>query len=140
VKFKEKVKPVADLFVPVFFVMAGAMVDLSTITNTDVIIAGLMLTAIAIVGKMASGLGCIGSKAGILPVGIGMVPRGEVGLIFASFGLTHHLIKADMYSILIIAIMLTTLITPPLLMNLMGKNKEPEKKESSKEKESKKDS
>ncbi len=140
VKFQEKVKPVADLFVPVFFVMAGVMVDLSTITNSEVIIVGLILTAIAIVGKLVSGLGCIGSKAGILPVGIGMVPRGEVGLIFASFGLTHHLIKADMYSILIIAIMLTTLVTPPILMQLMHSEKKPEKKESGKEKEPKKDS
>jgi len=119
----KKVKPVADLFVPVFFVMAGVIVDLSSITSTDIIIAGLVLTAIAIVGKLVAGLGCFGSKAKALPVGVGMVPRGEVGLIFASFGLTHHLIKADMYSILIIVIILTTLVTPPLLMQLMKKIK-----------------
>lgn len=118
-RIKKKVKPVADLFVPVFFVMAGVIVDLSSITSMGIIIAGLVLTAIAIVGKLVAGLGCIGSKAKALPVAVGMIPRGEVGLIFASFGLTHELIKADMYSILIIVIILTTLITPPLLMRLM---------------------
>lgn len=119
IHFRRNVKPVADLFVPVFFVVAGAMVDLSTISSTEVIIVGLTLTAIAIIGKLIAGLGCIGSKAKALPVGIGMVPRGEVGLIFASFGLTHELIKTDMYSVLIIAIILTTIITPPALMHLM---------------------
>jgi Kef-type K+ transport system membrane component KefB len=122
--FQRRVKPVADLFVPVFFVMAGVMVDLSTISNLEVLIVGLLLTAIAIIGKLVSGLGCIGSKAKALPVGIGMVPRGEVGLIFASFGLTHELIKADLYSMLIIAIILTTLVTPPALMRLMASGKD----------------
>lgn len=124
--FQRKIKPVADLFVPVFFVMAGAVVDLSSIVSTEIIIAGLVLTVIAIIGKLVSGLGAIGSKANWLPVGIGMVPRGEVGLIFASFGLTHKLIASNMYSILIIVIILTTLITPPVLVGLM-KDKEEEK-------------
>lgn len=115
----KKVKPVADLFVPVFFVMAGVIVDLSSITSPDIIVAGLVLTVIAIVGKLVSGAGCFGSKAKGLPVGIGMVPRGEVGLIFASFGLTHSLIETDMYSILIIVIILTTVVTPPVLVQLM---------------------
>ncbi len=123
IQFQKKIKPVADLFVPVFFVMSGVMVNISTISNMDIIITGLVLTVIAIIGKLVAGLGCWGSTAKILPVGIGMVPRGEVGLIFASFGLTHALIQEDMYSILIIVIILTTLITPPLLVQLMRKIK-----------------
>lgn len=126
IHFRKKVEPVANLFVPVFFIMAGVMVDLSSISKIEIIMVGLILTALAIIGKLISGLGCIGSNAKALPVGIGMIPRGEVGLIFASFGLTHHLIKADMYSILIIAIILTTLVTPPVLMHLMKSAKQKE--------------
>ncbi len=119
IHIQKKVKPLADLFVPVFFVMAGVIVDLSTITNPEIIVAGLVLTVIAIVGKVVSGAGCFGSSAKGLPVGVGMVPRGEVGLIFASLGLTYELIQADMYSVLIIVIILTTLVTPPVLIQLM---------------------
>jgi Kef-type K+ transport system membrane component KefB len=129
IHFKKKVKPVADLFVPVFFVMAGVVVDLSTIVDVNIIIIGLVLTVIAIIGKLVSGFGCFGSKATWLPVGIGMVPRGEVGLIFAGFGLANGLIKSDMYSVLIIVIILTTLITPPILLQLMKKIKGGENEE-----------
>jgi Kef-type K+ transport system membrane component KefB len=118
--FQKRVKPVADLFVPIFFVMAGAVVDLSSIASVEIIISGLVLTVIAIIGKLISGAGCIGSPAKGLPVGVGMVPRGEVGLIFAAFGLTNKLIDSSLYSILIIVIILTTLITPPALLKLMG--------------------
>lgn len=118
--FQKRVKPVSDLFVPIFFVMAGAVVDLSSITSTEIIISGLILTVIAIIGKVISGIGCFGSNAKAIPVGIGMVPRGEVGLIFAAFGLSNKLIDSSMYSILIIVIILTTLITPPALLRLMG--------------------
>ncbi|MBD3210835.1 hypothetical protein GF318_05625 [Candidatus Micrarchaeota archaeon] len=123
--FQKKIRPVAALFVPIFFIMAGAVVDLSTITSLHVLATGGVLTVIAILGKLVSGAGTWKSPAEPLPVGMGMVPRGEVGLIFASFGLANELVEPGMYSILIIVIILTTLVTPPALMQLMrGKEEE----------------
>jgi Kef-type K+ transport system membrane component KefB len=78
------------------------------------------LTLAAVVGKQACALGALGGKLDRLSIGIGMIPRGEVGLIFASIGLTlvvrgEHIIDSGTYSAVVIMVMLTTLITPPAL-------------------------
>jgi Kef-type K+ transport system membrane component KefB len=82
-------------------------------------LAGL-LTVAAVLGKQACALGALGSKLDWLSIGIGMIPRGEVGLIFANIGLTlvvhgEHIIDSATYSAVVIMVMLTTLITPPAL-------------------------
>jgi Kef-type K+ transport system membrane component KefB len=120
--FEEKMKPVADLFVPVFFVMAGAVMDVHTLFNLEVIGPILILTGLAIVSKVIAGVGAYG-KASMLQVGIGMIPRGEVGLIFATYGLTYSIISTQLYSIMVVVIMLTTFVTPPLLAAYMTRGK-----------------
>jgi Kef-type K+ transport system membrane component KefB len=73
--------------VPVFFVIMGMRVDLTAFARMDVLGLAALLTIAAIVGKQACSLGAIGRGVDRLSIGIGMIPRGEVGLIFASIGL-----------------------------------------------------
>jgi Kef-type K+ transport system membrane component KefB len=112
---RERIKPLADVFVPIFFVHAGSLMDVTTLFNSKVIAPILVLFAIAIITKIVSGWAAIKVKANKLVIGLGMVPRGEVGIIFATFGLTNGIINASLYALLIVVIMLTTFVAPPLL-------------------------
>ena len=121
---EEKIRPVADLFVPIFFVMMGVMVDLKTLnpfiaSNQQNIIIALNLLAVAIIGKYFSGFSIPWTKVNRSLIGFGMIPRGEVGLIFASYGLTHKLIDKGLYTSVLIMIMMTTFLTPPILKALL---------------------
>jgi Kef-type K+ transport system membrane component KefB len=111
----EHVKPVGSLFVSFFFVVLGARIDLRGATGATtgwILIAGLALTLVGTMAKLGAGLGVVGVRASRYVVGIGMVPRGEVGLIFAVFGLDHGLITNWQYTCLVLVVLLTTLITP----------------------------
>ena len=117
---EDRLKPVADVFIPIFFIMVGAAVDISVFNpfikeNIAVIILALVLFIIAVIGKLVSGLGAYSLKANKLVIGIGMIPRGEVGLIFASMGLATGVLGSSDYSALTVMVMLTTFIAPPLL-------------------------
>ncbi|MEM5872041.1 MAG: cation:proton antiporter [Candidatus Aenigmatarchaeota archaeon] len=122
--FKERVKPVANIFVPVFFVLAGSYVSIKSFANPFNLILIIIIFIIAITGKMVSGIGAIKTKAKKMSIGLGMIPRGEVGLICASYGLSAGLFTNDLYSILVAVIMLTTLIAPPCISySLKRRNK-----------------
>ncbi len=113
-------KPVADVVVPVFFVMIGAAVDLSHLNpfnpqNITVLWLAAGLTIVAIIGKLVSGLGAIGEKANRWAIGVGMIPRGEVGIIFASVGLSSAIIDEAQYGAILVMVALTTLMSPILL-------------------------
>jgi Kef-type K+ transport system membrane component KefB len=118
---EERVKPVADLFVPVFFVTVGMKVNPALL---DPFVPGaqfglaVLLTGLAVVSKLAAGLAVYVRGVRRWPVGVGMVPRGEVGLIFAGTGLAVGVIAADLYSALVVAVMLTTFVAPPWLKAL----------------------
>tara|TARA_B100001123_G_C15324128_1_gene1028943 strand:- start:2491 stop:3729 length:1239 start_codon:yes stop_codon:yes gene_type:complete len=117
---EDRLKPVADVFIPIFFIMVGSAVDISVFNpfikeNIAVIILALVLFVIAVVGKLVSGLGAFSLKADKFVIGIGMIPRGEVGLIFASMGLLSGVLSKSEYSALTVMVMLTTFIAPPLL-------------------------
>ena len=118
---EERVKPVADLFVPVFFVTVGMKVQPAMLNpfaeNAQFGIA-MLLTALAVVSKLGAGLAVYQSGVRRWPVGVGMVPRGEVGLIFAGVGLSAGVIAADLYSALVVVVMLTTFAAPPWLKAL----------------------
>ena len=75
----------------------------------------MLLTAVAVASKLAAGLAVYQRGARRGPVGVGMVPRGEVGLIFAGTGLAVGVVAADLYSALVVAVMLTTFVAPPWL-------------------------
>jgi Kef-type K+ transport system membrane component KefB len=112
---RDRIKPLADIFIPIFFVHAGLMMNLQNLSNTALFLPMGILFVIAILGKFLSGFVAIGAKVSKLVVGIGMIPRGEVGLIFAAFGLSNAIIGEELYALLVVVIMLTTFIAPPLL-------------------------
>ena len=121
--YYERMKPVADLFVPIFFVMAGAVMNIKTLFDLQSLLPIIFITLIAIVGKIVAGLGAYGTKANKFQIGLGMIPRGEVGLIFVAYGLSTKVIDAHLYSLLVVVVMLTTFVTPPLLAAFMKKGK-----------------
>ena len=111
----DRIKPVANIFVPIFFVTMGMMVDFRAFLNPDTLVLAGILIVIAIVSKILCGWGTLDSHVNRLAVGIGMIPRGEVGLIFASYGLANAVISQSVYSAIILMVIVTTLITPPFL-------------------------
>ncbi len=118
-RLDELIAPVATLLVPVFFVLMGMRVDLAAFARVEVLGLAAALTVAAVVGKQACALGAYGGLDR-LSVGIGMIPRGEVGLIFAAIGLTltiggERIVDEDVYSAVEIMVIVTTLITPPAL-------------------------
>jgi len=121
-----RVRPIADIFVPIFFVWLGFAVDPAVFNpwahgglRTLFVVAVLLL--VALLTKWAAGYAARQPGLNRLVVGIGMIPRGEVGLIFASFGLARGIIGLDLYAALVAVILLTTVITPPLLKLTMGR-------------------
>jgi Kef-type K+ transport system membrane component KefB len=125
-QLEELVRPISSFLVPVFFVLMGMKVDLSALARPEIIGLAAALTIAAIIGKQACALGALGGKLDWLSIGIGMIPRGEVGLIFANIGLAlvvrgEHIIDAGTYSAVVIMVMLTTLITPPALKWSLGR-------------------
>ena len=112
---KERIKPLADVFVPIFFVNAGMLMDVKTLANFAILGPLLILFFIAVLGKILAGFAALKVQAKKLVIGLGMIPRGEVGIIFVAFGLTNKIIEPSLYALLVVVIMLTTFIAPPLL-------------------------
>jgi monovalent cation:proton antiporter-2 (CPA2) family protein len=122
---EQKIEPIAyAFFVPVFFVSIGLSVSFTGIGNQVWMIAGL--TVIAIITKLiGGGLGAklTGvSNRSALRIGAGMVSRGEVALILAAIGLESHLLKNEYFTAIIIVVIFTTLVTPPMLKRLFTTN------------------
>ncbi|MEX0892689.1 MAG: cation:proton antiporter [Gemmatimonadota bacterium] len=105
-------------FVPIFFVAVGAAVDVRTFADPMVLTVGGALIAVAILGKVAAGYAPWWFEGKKLVIGVGMMPRGEVGLIFAQMGLTTGVLDAGMFSALTLMVMVTTFLAPPLLKML----------------------
>jgi Kef-type K+ transport system membrane component KefB len=118
---EERVKPVADLLVPVFFVFVGMKVRPAMLNpfapDTQLSLA-LLLTALAVASKLVAGLAVYQPGVRRWVVGVGMVPRGEVGLIFAGTGLVAGVLGQDHYAALVAVVMLTTFVAPPWLKAL----------------------
>jgi Kef-type K+ transport system membrane component KefB len=121
---EERIKPVADLLVPVFFVTVGMKVQpvlLNPFAENAQFGIAMLLTAVAIASKLVAGLAVYQRGVRRWPVGVGMVPRGEVGLIFAGAGLAAGVIAEDLYAALVVVVMLTTFAAPPWLQALYRK-------------------
>lgn len=114
---QDLVRPVSYFLVPIFFVLTGMQVEIETLFNLPILLLALAITAVAFVGKIVSGLAAGPVKKSI--IGWGMVPRGEVGLIFAATGKAMGLVSDEVFSILVIVIMLTTILPPPILNFLL---------------------
>lgn len=116
----ELMEPIAAFLVPIFFVVMGVRTDLLVFSRPGVLGLAAALTVAAIVGKQLCGLGAIGKDFDRLSIGLGMVPRGEVGLIFANIGLTLvvggvPVVTQDVFSAVVVMVVITTVITPPAL-------------------------
>ncbi|MBI4062179.1 MAG: cation:proton antiporter [Elusimicrobia bacterium] len=116
----ETIRPVVDIFAPVFFVMVGTKVDLSafnpsTPENRAVLGLAALLILAAVLGKILSAFAVRDKTLNRWAVGFGMIPRGEVGLIFAQIGLTAGIIEPALYAAVVAMVVVTTFLAPPLL-------------------------
>ena len=114
------IAPVGTIFVPVFFVYMGLQVDLRSFASPDVLLFAAVLSVVAIASKQVCSLGVFEKGVNRWAVGLGMVPRGEVGLIFAGVGATAMVagtpvFDGETFAAIVAMVMVTTLATPPLL-------------------------
>jgi Na+:H+ antiporter len=115
----ELISPLESLIIPLFFVWMGMQVKLESLGSRKVLEAGILLTAVAILGKLVSGLGCP-RRMKRWAVGFGMMPRGEVGLIFAGIGRAIGVVDDGLFSAVVILVMITTLLAPVMLRVTLG--------------------
>lgn len=108
---KELVAPLEALLAPLFFMLMGIQVKLESFLDWHVLLIASGLIIAAILGKLLSGLGAARQDDRVL-IGIGMLPRGEVGLVFASIGRTLGVISDQLFSAIILMVVVTTLIAP----------------------------
>lgn len=120
-ELEEQISPIADMLVPIFFITVGARTDISVLNPLDPnnrpgLIIASFLVVVAFVGKVLTGFAVFG-QPGInrLAVGIGMVPRGEVGLVFAGVGAASGVLSESLDAAIIVMVILTTFMAPPLL-------------------------
>ncbi|MBL8421045.1 MAG: cation:proton antiporter [Dechloromonas sp.] len=116
------IEPIGYFFVPVFFVLTGMQVDLTALADPRVVMIALGITVAAVIGKLVAGFAA-GKGNNPWLVGWGMVPRGEVGLIFAMVGKNLGVMSETMFSVIVIMVILTTLLTPPILTVLLRRQK-----------------
>jgi len=126
-------QPVSTLLVPIFFVLMGLKVDLRLFTKVNILALATALTVAAIVGKQICALGVLERGINRLAVGLGMIPRGEVGLIFAGIGATLMLpsasgenvpvINSAIFGAVVIMVFITTMITPITLKWSLGRKR-----------------
>jgi len=126
----ELIKPVADLIVPVFFVTVGARADLTVLNpanpdNRAGLLIAIFLVLVAIAGKLVTGWSVFGiPNINRVAIGVGMIPRGEVGLVFAGIGSASGVLSKPLEVSIIIMVILTTFLAPPFLRLAFGKSEE----------------
>jgi Kef-type K+ transport system membrane component KefB len=118
---EKAVTTIGHLFVPIFFASVGAAVDLRALGNTQALLVGAALIAVGVAGKVAAGFAPWWFKGHRLLIGVAMVPRGEVGLIFAQMGLASGALGADLFGAIMLMVLVTTLVTPPVLGRVAAK-------------------
>jgi Kef-type K+ transport system membrane component KefB len=117
----KQVVPIADILVPIFFVTVGARADLGVLNPTNAdnrtgLIIAAFLIVVAIVGKVVTGWSVFGQpQLNRLAIGVGMIPRGEVGLVFAGIGSASGVLDKPLEAAIITMVILTTFLAPPLL-------------------------
>lgn len=126
---EHEVYDVAQFFIPIFFVSVGAAVDLQALNpfnagSRQFFIVGMLLTLVAIAGKLLAGYAAFGRPMRKIVIGVGMVPRGEVGLIFAQLGLSAGLLSSGLYGSVALMVMITTFVAPPALRVLLARSRQ----------------
>ena len=112
ITIRQLITPLEVVLVPIFFVLIGIQVKVESFASWPVISVAAALLIVAVTGKLLSGLGAA-KPARRLLIGIGMVPRGEVGLVFAAIGRTLGVIGDAMFAAIVLMVIVTTLVAPP---------------------------
>ena len=122
-RIREEMKPLNFLLVPIFFVYIGSEVNIQTLASLDIFLYGMAVSALAMIGKFVSGLGALGKGMNTSIIGIGMAPRGEVGLIFVAVAAStlSAVINEEIISIIIWMVISTTIVAPILLNRILQK-------------------
>jgi len=125
---EELIAPISSFLAPVFFVVMGLRTELAVFADPKVLGLALALTAAAVVGKQVCSLGVIGKDVDRLSIGLGMIPRGEVGLIFANIGATltirgEAVVSREEFSAVVVMVIVTTMLTPPALKWSLGRKR-----------------
>lgn len=109
-----QMKPIVRLFTPIFFVMVGLSLDLRVVDwgSTQNWVVSLALLVVAIAGKFGGAMCISQPRSTQIAIGMGMVPRGEVGLVFAELGRVTGILDPGTYAILVLVIAYTTLLAP----------------------------
>lgn len=118
---EDLLKPITDIMLTIFFVSIGAQVQLQALGEAASVMMVGMLLLVAILSKGVTGFLVVGRGFDRVGIGIGMIPRGEVGLIFASFAFAHHVFDAKAYSMLVMVVLLSTIAGPILLKPRLGR-------------------
>lgn len=120
-ELQKQIVPIADMLVPIFFVTVGAKTDLSVLnpavpTNREGLVMACFLILIAILGKLVTGFSVFGQpQINRLAIGVGMIPRGEVGLVFLGIGSSIDILSKPLEAAIIMMVIITTFLAPPLL-------------------------
>jgi Kef-type K+ transport system membrane component KefB len=125
---EHEIRPVAAIFTPIFFVSVGsslnlALLDPSRAGARAVLAVAAVITLLGIAGKVVAGWAAPWERFRRLVVGVGMVPRGEVGLIFADIGRRAGVLSDEMFGAVLLMIMATTFVAPPALKVLFGRER-----------------
>ncbi len=129
-ELEEQVIPIADMLVPIFFVTVGARTDISVLnpavpSNREGLIMAAFLIVVAIIGKVVTGFTLVGQpNINRLAIGVGMIPRGEVGLVFAGVGSATGVLSKPLEAAIIVMVILTTFVAPPVLRLVFQKGAE----------------
>lgn len=121
-RIERDVAAVASLFVPVFFLQIGLETDVASMVRPKVLAIAGLLIVVAVFTKVVAGLGAGRNGGDRLLIGLGMMPRGEVGLIFATIGLGVGVFDDDLYAALVLVVLATTVVSPAALRWRIGRN------------------
>jgi Kef-type K+ transport system membrane component KefB len=116
-----ELRPISHLLVPIFFVSIGAQINIQSLFSPTVLVAGILISLLAAVGKVVAGFGVGRKPLRRLVVGVGMIPRGEVGLIFAGLGATtlSAVVGEAETATVVLMVIVTTLLGPLVLTRLL---------------------
>ena len=123
-RIREEMRPINFLLVPIFFVYIGSEVDISILASSYVFLVGAGISILAFAGKYVSAIGAIGKGMNASVIGIGMAPRGEVGLIFVAVATStlSAVIDEQVIAIIIWMVINTTVVAPMLLNRILKKS------------------
>ena len=123
-RIREEMRPLNYILVPIFFVYTGSEIDISLLTTRSVFFYGVVISVLAFIGKYVSALGALGKGMNTSLIGIGMVPRGEVGLIFVAVATStfSEIIGPGIIAAIVWMVINTTIIAPILLSRILKKS------------------